>query len=82
MLAQAQRFLALVLLPHVRQNVQDNKRLHFALFQAMKKAAFKPDAFYKVCFLQHVQYDIGKFLLEAVIGSSSMLQRQYWGYAL
>ena len=48
---QAQRFLALVLLPHVRQNVQENKRLHFALFQAMKKAAFKPDAFYKVCSL-------------------------------
>ena len=44
----AQRFLALVLLPRVRYDVQENKRLHFALFQAMRKAAYKPGAFYKV----------------------------------
>ena len=43
----AQRFLALVLLPHVRQDIREHRRLHFALFQAMKKAAYKPDAFYK-----------------------------------
>ena len=46
-LLQAQRFLALVLLPAVRADVRANGRLHFALFQAMKKAAYKPDAFYK-----------------------------------
>jgi essential nuclear protein 1 len=40
--------VALVLLPHVRQDIRENKRLHHALFQAMKKAAYKPDAFYKV----------------------------------
>ena len=45
---QAQRFLALVLLPHVRQDIEENKRCHFALFQAMKKATYKPDAFFKV----------------------------------
>ncbi len=45
---QAQRFLALVLLPKVRQDIEDNKRCHFALFQAMKKATYKPDAFFKV----------------------------------
>lgn len=44
----AQRFMALVLLPHIRQDIQQHKRLHFALFQAVKKAAFKPDAFFKV----------------------------------
>lgn len=44
----AQRFLALVLLPHVRNDIEDNKRLHFALFQALKKATYKPDAFFKV----------------------------------
>lgn len=47
-LLQAQRFLALVLLPKVRQDIEDNKRCHFALFQAMKKATYKPDAFFKV----------------------------------
>ena len=45
---QAQRFLALVLLPHVRQDIEENQRCHFALFQAMKKATYKPDAFFKV----------------------------------
>ena len=44
----AQRFLALVLLPAVRQDIREHQRLHFALFQALKKAAYKPDAFYKV----------------------------------
>ena len=45
--AMAQRFFNLVLLPRVRQDIQDNKRLHFALFMALKKATFKPAAFFK-----------------------------------
>ncbi len=44
----AQRFLALVLLPRVRHEIREHKRLHFALFQALKKACYKPGAFYKV----------------------------------
>ena len=44
----AQRFLALVLLPRIRDDIHENKCLHFALFQAMRKAAYKPGAFYKV----------------------------------
>ena len=44
----AQRFLALVLLPHIRNDIEDNRRLHHALFQAIKKATYKPDAFFKV----------------------------------
>lgn len=43
----AQRFLTLVLLPHIRHDIRENKRLHFALFQAMKKATYKAGAFYK-----------------------------------
>lgn len=45
----AQRFLALVLLPRVRRDIAQHKRLHFALFQALKKATYKAGAFYKVC---------------------------------
>ena len=37
-----------MLLPHVRQDIRENRRLHFALFQSLKKAAYKPDAFFKV----------------------------------
>lgn len=29
----SQRFLVLVLLPHVRADIRKNRRLHFALFQ-------------------------------------------------
>mmetsp|Transcript_39902 Transcript_39902/g.55467 ORF Transcript_39902/g.55467 Transcript_39902/m.55467 type:complete len:455 (+) Transcript_39902:22-1386(+) len=43
----AQRFYNLVLLPAVRQDIKKNKRLHFALFQAIKKAVYKPGSFYK-----------------------------------
>ncbi len=45
----AQRFLALVLLPRVRWEIRSQKKLHFALFQALRKATYKPGAFYKVC---------------------------------
>ena len=46
----AQRFISLVLLPSVRDDIAENKRLHFALFQAVKKSTYKPDAFFKVWF--------------------------------
>jgi essential nuclear protein 1 len=32
----------------MRADIRTNRRLHFALYQAMKKAAYKPDAFFKV----------------------------------
>eukprot|EP00955_Chlamydomonas_euryale_P039407 351377-Chlamydomonas_euryale.AAC.3 len=44
----AQRFLALVLLPRLRNDIKQDHKLHPALFQAMRKAAYKPGAFYKV----------------------------------
>ncbi|KAG2482284.1 hypothetical protein HYH03_018769, partial [Edaphochlamys debaryana] len=43
----AQRFLALVLLPRVRAEIRRERRLHFALMQALRKATYKPGAFYK-----------------------------------
>ena len=45
----AQRFLNLVLLPAVRNDIAEHKRLHFALFQALRKSTYKAGAFYKVC---------------------------------
>lgn len=44
----AQRFLALVLLPRVRREIREHHKLHFALFQALKKSTYKPGAFFKV----------------------------------
>ncbi|TKY46358.1 Bystin protein [Spatholobus suberectus] len=44
---KAERFYKLVLLPRVREDTRKNKRLHFALYQALKKALYKPAAFFK-----------------------------------
>lgn len=43
----AQRYYNLVLLPAVRSDIKQNKKLHFQLYQALKKALFKPLAFVK-----------------------------------
>ena len=44
---QAQTFYNLVLLPRVRDDIQEYKRLNFHLYQAIKKSLFKPAAFFK-----------------------------------
>lgn len=43
----AQRFYNLVLLPRVRDDLAEYKRLNFHLYQALRKALFKPGAFMK-----------------------------------
>lgn len=43
----AQRYFNLVLLPAVRADIKQNKKLHFQLYQSLKKAMFKPLAFMK-----------------------------------
>lgn len=43
----AQRFYNLVLLPRVRDDISEYKRLNFHLYMALKKALFKPAAWFK-----------------------------------
>ncbi|XP_026418626.1 bystin-like [Papaver somniferum] len=43
----AQRFYSSVLLPRVREDIRKNRKLHFALYQALKKSVYKPEAFHK-----------------------------------
>lgn len=43
----AQRFLNLFLLPRIRDDIAEYKKLNFHLYQALKKALFKPGAFFK-----------------------------------
>ncbi|BDA46830.1 Bystin [Coccomyxa sp. Obi] len=69
----AQRFMNLVLLPHVRMDIRENRRLHHALFQALKKAAYKPDAFYKGLLLPLCQS--GTCTLREAVILSSVLTR-------
>ncbi|CAN8313842.1 unnamed protein product [Cochlearia groenlandica] len=42
---QLQRFYTFVLLPRVRDDIRKHKKLHFSLYQALKKSLFKPSAF-------------------------------------
>ncbi|KAI5650377.1 hypothetical protein M9H77_36382 [Catharanthus roseus] len=44
---KAEHFYKLVLLPRVREDIRKNKRLHFALYQSLKKCLYKPAAFNK-----------------------------------
>ncbi len=43
----AQRFFNLLLLPRIRDDIDTYQRLNFHLYQAMRKALFKPGAFFK-----------------------------------
>ena len=55
---KAERFYELFLLPRVREDIRIHKKLHFCLYQSLKKSLFKPKGFYcgillplcKVCF--------------------------------
>lgn len=69
----AQRFYNLVLLPRFRDDVREHKKVHFTLFQALKKATYKPAAFYKGLLLPLCQ-SRSCTLREAVI-LTSVLQR-------
>ncbi|XP_071725972.1 bystin-like isoform X2 [Rutidosis leptorrhynchoides] len=44
---KVEKFYKFVLLPRIRQDIRKNKKLHFALYQALKKAVYKPAAFNK-----------------------------------
>ncbi|KAJ3431686.1 bystin [Anaeramoeba flamelloides] len=37
----------IVLLPHIRNDLEENKKLNYHLYEALKRACFKPSAFYK-----------------------------------
>lgn len=45
--SKAQRFYNLVLLPRVRDDISEYKRLNFHLYMSLKKALFKPASFFK-----------------------------------
>ncbi|KAF3786908.1 Bystin [Nymphaea thermarum] len=66
---RAQRFYNLVLLPRVRDDILKNKRLHFALYQSLKKSLYKPAAFFKGIFLPLCQSGTCSLREAVVIGS-------------
>jgi essential nuclear protein 1 len=45
--AQAQLFLSVVLLDAIRQDIRENKKLNVHYYEALKRALYKPGAFFK-----------------------------------
>lgn len=71
----AQRFYAAVLLPIVHERMLEEKKLHPALYMAIRKALFKPVAFFKG-FLLPLAMDEECTLREATV-VASVLQRSH-----
>ena len=59
----AQRFYNLVLYDHVRHDIANTKKLHYHLFQALKKAYYKPAAFNKGILIPLCEVTLSFFLL-------------------
>jgi essential nuclear protein 1 len=65
----AQRFYNLVLLEKCRDDIQINKTLNYHLYMALKKALFKPAAFYKGILLPLAQSQTCTLREATIIGS-------------
>ncbi|XP_031575104.1 bystin-like [Actinia tenebrosa] len=57
----AQRFFNLVLYPRVRDDIAEYKRLNYHLYMSLKKALFKPAAFFKGILLPLCEVSIESF---------------------
>ena len=69
----AQRFLESVILPRVREDIHENKKLNVHLYDALKKAIYKPAAFFKGFLFPLV--NSGCTLREAHIISSVLVRK-------
>jgi len=66
----AQRFFNLILLPRLRDDIQEYKKLNFHMYNALKRSLYKPSAFYKGIILPLCEDSSDTSLREAVIISS------------
>lgn len=65
----AQRFYNLILLPRVMDNITTYKKLNFHLYLALKKAVYKPAAFFKGILLPLCETGDCSFRQAAILGS-------------
>lgn len=66
----AQRFYNVVLLPRLRDDIQEYKKLNFHMYNALKRSIYKPAAFYKGIILPLCEDSAETTSREAVIISS------------
>ncbi|KAK8930491.1 hypothetical protein KSP39_PZI016129 [Platanthera zijinensis] len=67
--SKAQRFYKLVLLPRIRYEIQKNRRLHRALYEAIKKSLYKPAGFFKGILFPLCQSQTCTLMEAHIIGS-------------
>lgn len=72
----AQRFFNLVLLPRVRDDIAEYKRLNFHLYQALRKALFKPGAFMKGFLLPLCEVNSCYLAVLETVGTKKILEVQ------
>eukprot|EP01114_Cavostelium_apophysatum_P018488 TRINITY_DN5725_c0_g1_i1.p1 TRINITY_DN5725_c0_g1~~TRINITY_DN5725_c0_g1_i1.p1 ORF type:complete len:433 (+),score=150.88 TRINITY_DN5725_c0_g1_i1:64-1362(+) len=65
----AQRFFNLVLMPKVVDDITNNKKLNFHYYMALKKATFKPAAFYRGIILPLCESGKCSLKMAVIIGS-------------
>lgn len=66
----AQRFYNIILLPRLRDEIAEYKKLNFHMYNALKRALYKPNAFFKGIILPLCEDSADASLREAVIISS------------
>lgn len=66
----SQKFFSGILLPHVRNSIQETGKLNPHLYMALKKAIYKPSAFFKGIIFPLCEHDAKCTLREAAILSS------------
>jgi hypothetical protein len=72
----AQRFFNVVLLPRVRDDISEYKRLNFHLYQALRKALFKPGAFMKGILLPLCEVKLHYLAILEILETIKILQVQ------
>lgn len=66
----AQRFYNIILLPRLRDEIAEYKKLNYHMYKALKRALYKPNAFFKGIILPLCEDSAETSLREAVIISS------------
>ncbi|KAJ1336257.1 hypothetical protein BSLG_007485 [Batrachochytrium salamandrivorans] len=65
----AQRFFSLILMDRIRNEIQESKKLNYHLYMALKKALYKPAAFFKGFLLPICESGTCTLREAAIIGS-------------
>lgn len=75
--AQAQLFLSVVLLDAIREDIQSNKKLNVQYYECLKRALFKPAAFFKGIVFPMLEVGYRNMPLRTLTRPYYLLERLY-----